>query len=142
MHAHGTLACGGVHVCRSLPGIVDIVELKELRFDQSIDGSIYTESSLSGELHEEALEKRIELIDTLGGYDDQLAEHIINNESLENVDNDLIHGAIRRTTMARHIVPVLLGSSYKHIGVQRLMNAVVSYLPAPSDTDVISDCFG
>lgn len=88
------------------------------------------------------MEKRLKIIDTLSGFDDQLADHIISNDSMDNVDIDLVHGAIRRSTIARHIVPVLLGSAYKNIGVQRLMNAVVSYLPAPSDTDAIYNCFG
>lgn len=121
---------------------MDIIELKELRYDQSADGSIYSKNSLSDELHEKAMEKRLELIDTLGGYDDQLAEYVINEGDLENIDINRLHGAIRRATMQRHIVPVLLGSAYKYIGVQRLMNAVVSYLPTPSDTDEIYNCFG
>lgn len=121
---------------------MDLLELKELRFDQSADGRIYSKSQLPDDLYKTAMEKRLELIDTLSGFDDHLADHIISNDSIENVDIDLVHGAIRRSTIARHIVPVLLGSAYKNIGVQRLMNAVVSYLPAPSDTDAIYNCFG
>lgn len=119
-----------------------MIELKEVRYDQSKDGRVYSKHPLSEALQKEALEKRIQLIDLVSGYDDELAEHIITTDNMENVDNDLIRCAIRRATIARHIVPVLLGSALKNVGVQHLMNAVISYLPAPSECDEIYKCFG
>lgn len=123
-------------------GTVDVIELKELRYDQSKDGRTYSKHPLSDALRKEAAEHRLKLIDELSAYDDQLAEHIINNENMDNVDNDLIRGAIRRATIARHIVPVLLGAALRNVGVQHLMNAIIAYLPAPSECDGAYKCFG
>lgn len=89
-----------------------------------------------------AKEKRLEIIDSLSGIDDKLAEVIIANDSLENISLDLILNAIRRQTIDRKIVPILLGSAYKNTGVQLLLDSVINYLPAPNERNHIYQCFG
>lgn len=123
-------------------GIIDILDLKELQFDQKQAGQVYRKVPLSGDVLNEALEKRCEIIDTMSGLDDQLADEVISIASLENIDSAIVCKAIRRLTMKQHIVPVFLGSAYKNTGVQLLMDGIISYLPAPSECDSIFKCFG
>lgn len=73
-----------------------------------------------------------QLIDTLSSMDDELAEAIIQKESLEIEPKDVLK-AIRRCTVDMKAFPVLCGSSYKNIGVQMLMDGVMTYLPSPSE---------
>lgn len=125
-----------------LIGIVDILELKELRFDQSKEGRVYVKIPLSGELLKKAIDKRCEIIDLMSGYDDKLADEIIKNDSLETIDSLLVKQSIRNLTIKQNIVPIFLGSAYKNTGVQLLMDGVTSYLPAPSERSSIYQCFG
>lgn len=118
------------------------MDLKELKFDQTQSGSVYTKTPLSGNLLSEALEKRCEIIDTMSGLDDKLADEVIKNDSLENVDAGVVRQAIRNLTIKQHIVPVFLGSAYKNTGVQLLMDGILSFLPAPSECDSVYKCFG
>lgn len=126
----------------SFIGIIDILDLKELRFDQSKSGRVYTRASLTGDILKEALEKRCEIIDTMSGIDDKLADEVIKNDSLENIDIGIVRQTIRNLTQKQSIVPVFLGSAYKNTGVQLLMDGVISFLPAPSERDSVYKCFG
>lgn len=95
-----------------------------------------------GFLFERAQEKHASLIDTLSSYDDELAEIIIQQESLHNLNTQQIVDAIRRCTIAMKAFPVLCGSSYKNIGVQTLMDAVIYYLPTPFQCNKLYKTFG
>lgn len=97
---------------------------------------------MSGELLKQAIDKRCEIIDVMSGFDDKLADEVIQNESLEKIDSALLRQTIRKLTLNRNIVPVLLGSAYKNTGVQLLMNGVASFLPAPNERDSVYNCFG
>lgn len=125
-----------------LVGIIDILELKELRFDQSKEGRVYFKIPLSGELLKNAVDKRCEIIDLMSGYDDKLADEIIKNDSLEAIDSSIVRQAIRNLTIKQNIVPVFLGSAYKNTGVQLLMDGITTYLPTPSERSSIYKCFG
>ncbi|KAG0725484.1 Ribosome-releasing factor 2, mitochondrial [Chionoecetes opilio] len=76
---------------------------------------------------------RCELIDTLADLDTPLAEYVLERECMEDVPAPLMKEAIRRATLNQDAVAVVVGSSYKNVGVQPLMNAVVDYLPSPQD---------
>lgn len=122
-------------------GIIDIVALKKLIFDEKTEGQSYEILDLNGKTLEMAKQKRNQLIDIVSGIDDELAEIIIATESLDNVDNKQLLKAIRRVTIAQKIVPVLLGSAYKNCGVQPLLDAVINFLPAPHQHNSIYNCF-
>lgn len=122
-------------------GIIDIVALKKLIFDEKTEGQSYEILDLIGKTLEMAKQKRNQLIDIVSGIDDELAEIIIATESLDNVDNKQLLKAIRRVTIAQKIVPVLLGSAYKNCGVQPLLDAVINFLPAPHQHNSIYNCF-
>ncbi|XP_011066295.1 PREDICTED: ribosome-releasing factor 2, mitochondrial isoform X2 [Acromyrmex echinatior] len=78
-----------------------------------------------------ASEQRQLLTDKLSGLDDKLADIIIEQESLDNIQPQMLVDSLRRVTIGRKGVPIMLGSSYKNIGVQPLMDSVILYLPSP-----------
>lgn len=116
--------------------------MKEIHFDGKKDGRVYTRSSLTGDVLKEAIAKRCEIIDTMSGLDDKLADEVIKNDSLEKVDSSIVKQAIRNLTIKQSIVPVFLGSAYKNTGVQLLLDGIVSFLPMPSERDSIYKFFG
>ena len=114
--------------------------MKQVTWDLENQGRSYKVEDVKDA--KKAKVERLKMIDALSGIDDQLAEAIIANDSLENVSMDLILQALRRQTVDRKIVPILLGSAYKNTGVQTLMDSVINYLPAPNERNKIYDCFG
>lgn len=105
-------------------------------------GREYDTSSINNEMLGEMQEKRNNLIDKLGDVNDELAEKIIKSESYEKIPTDVIIKAIRNATCNQQIVPVFLGSAYKNIGVQPLMDGVLNFLPAPEERNTVYNCFG
>ncbi|KAK9294370.1 hypothetical protein QLX08_010990 [Tetragonisca angustula] len=121
-----------------LEGIVDVITMEKLMFDKKDMGMRYAKVKLT-ENEDEALwemanEKRRSLADKLSNMDDELANTIIEQESLDAVTPQMLIDSLRRSTISRKGVPVLLGSSYKNIGVQPLMDSVLLYLPSPSSS--------
>lgn len=119
-----------------------MLELKELRFDQAQEGRVYAKIPLKGDLLQKAVTKRCEIIDLMSGLDDKLADEVIQNDSLENIDSSTVRQAIRSLTFRQSIVPVFLGSAYKNTGVQLLMDGVIEYLPTPNERGSAYTCFG
>uniref|UniRef100_A0A182WTC1 Ribosome-releasing factor 2, mitochondrial n=1 Tax=Anopheles quadriannulatus TaxID=34691 RepID=A0A182WTC1_ANOQN len=126
-----------------LVGVIDVLSASQIIWDSKGKGRSYKAIPISDEqLHDQVQEKLYELIDLLSGMDDNLAQAIIEANSLENVKLNLVLDALRNCTLKQQIVPVLLGSSYKNVGVQLLMDSVLNFLPAPSERNQIYDCFG
>lgn len=88
------------------------------------------------------MEEHRKIIDTLSSLDDRLADRIIQQESLDNLDYTEVIQAVRRCTVNRSLFPILCGSSYKNIGVQTLMDSIISYLPSPCERDGVHRGFG
>ncbi|XP_011864002.1 PREDICTED: ribosome-releasing factor 2, mitochondrial [Vollenhovia emeryi] len=122
-----------------LEGIVDVITMEKLTFDKRHQGMNLTRAKITegddGRLWDVASEKRRLLTDKLSGLDDKLADVVIEQESLDDVQPQMLVDSLRRVTVGRKGVPVMLGSSYKNIGVQPLMDSVVLYLPSPDSTD-------
>ena len=76
--------------------------------------------------------KRQELLEALANVDDEMAEHLL-NETFPS--NEEIKAAIRRCTINRTFLPVMMGSAYKNVGVQLLLDGISEYLPNPTDVD-------
>ncbi|EZA47943.1 ribosome-releasing factor 2, mitochondrial [Ooceraea biroi] len=128
-----------------LEGIVDVITMEKLTFDKKHRGIDLIKTKLTesdGTLWQIISEKRRILTDKLSGLDDELADIVIEQESLENVQSQVLVDSLRRVTIGRKGVPVVLGSSYKNIGVQPLMDSVVLYLPSPANTGNAYKCFG
>lgn len=107
-----------------------------------MNGRTYQRKALEESCLIEAQSKLYETIDVLSGRDDMLAQAIIESDSMDNVKPELLSAAIRTCTIEQQAVPVLLGSAYKNIGVQLLMDAILKYLPAPNERNQIYNCFG
>ncbi|XKL64557.1 hypothetical protein PGB90_004643 [Kerria lacca] len=115
-----------------IKSIVDIIN-KNILIWSGDQGENISRNSLSecDKLYDEVQNLHNELVDKLAYLDDDLAEIVLKNNSLDNINVVSIYDALKRVTLSRKAVPVLCGSSYKNIGVQKLMDAVVNILPSP-----------
>lgn len=112
-----------------LAGVVDLVTMKAYRFGGEM-GMDVTEEEIPENLKAEAVKWRGELIEKVVEHDDALMEAYLGGEepSLEDLKKTL-----RKAVLANEIFPILTGSALKNIGVQLVLDAVVDYLPAPTD---------
>lgn len=112
-------------------GLVDLVEMKAYQWDEEEQGTHYFEVDIPDEMLEDVQKYRIILLETLAELDESLMMKYF--EDPEKITSDELYQVIRKGTLARLIQPVLCGSSFKNKGVQRLIDAVVMYLPSPLD---------
>uniref|UniRef100_A0A453S9P8 Elongation factor G, mitochondrial n=1 Tax=Aegilops tauschii subsp. strangulata TaxID=200361 RepID=A0A453S9P8_AEGTS len=115
-------------------GLVDLVELKALKFEGGSGQEVVT-SDVPSNMQDFVMDKRRELIEVVSEVDDQLAEAFLNDEPI--TANEL-KAAIRRATVARKFIPVYMGSAFKNKGVQPLLNGVLDYLPCPLEVENIA----
>ncbi|OGQ84606.1 MAG: translation elongation factor G [Deltaproteobacteria bacterium RIFOXYA12_FULL_58_15] len=109
-------------------GVVDLVEMRALRFNGPNGADVTVEEIPKGML-ERAAAFREQMLDAVSMFSDALMEAILE----DRVTTELIHSAIRQGTLSQQITPVIIGSAYKNKGVQPLLDGVVKYLPCPSD---------
>ncbi len=110
-------------------GVIDLLTMEAVYFDGR-SGEEVRRTAIPAELAEPADRARHALLDTLSLYDDELMESLL-EEQAPSVEQ--LHSIVRRLTIARDIVPVMMGSAFKNKGVQLLMDAIVHYLPSPLD---------
>jgi len=113
-----------------LRGAVDLIEMKAILWNDETLGASYEEGEIPEELRELADERRAAMIERVSEQDEQLFEKYV--EGAE-ISIDELKAGIRRATIALKITPVLCGSAFKYKGVQRLLDAVVDFLPSPLD---------
>ncbi len=113
-----------------LEGVVDLVEMKAFRFFGK-NGETIEEGPIPDSMVEQANAAREELLDAVSMFSDELTEAILE----EKVTKDLLQKAIRKGTIEYKLTPVLMGSAYKNKGVQKLLDAVVAYLPDPTQVE-------
>ncbi len=116
-------------------GIIDLISMKAYAFSEATLGSEVEEVAIPEELAAEAEKYRAALIEKTAEADEALVEVYLENA---DVPSDQLVAAIRRATIAGHLVPVLCGSSLKNKGVQPLLDAVVDYLPSPTDVPAVT----
>ena len=115
-------------------GHIDVIERKQYIFDDATMGKTFAVVEPAAE-YVEAMEKaRHEVIEAVVDQDEELMERYLGGEEL-SVDD--IRSCIRKATIANTIVPVLCGASFKNKGVQALLDAVIDYLPAPTEVAAI-----
>ena len=111
-------------------GIVDLISMKMIEYDEGSLGSVWRESEIPEVLREQAENSRQELIETLSDFDDEVLERFLGGE---DVDIALMQKAIRKATLTTQLVPVLCGAAVRNKGVQKLLDAITDYLPSPLD---------
>jgi elongation factor G len=115
-------------------GIVDLVEMKAIIWDEEALGAKYHEEPIPADMQELASEYREKLIEEISSHDETLMEKYLGGEELTTAE---IKAAIRKSTIDIAICPVICGSSFKNKGVQPLLDSVIEYLPAPVDIPAI-----
>ncbi len=113
-----------------LRGVVDLVEMRGIYWKDETLGAEYELGDIPEDLLEEARDRRDKLLEKVAEEDEELFALYV--EGAE-IGVDELRAAIRRATAAMRITPVLCGSAFKYKGVQRLLDAVVDYLPSPLD---------
>ena len=114
-------------------GIIDLVEMKaEVYYDQ-LGKDVRTEE-IPEDMRELAEEYREKMLDAVTMFDDEIMMMYLEGEE---IPTDKIRKAIRQATIAVEMIPVVCGSSYRNKGVQKMLDAVVDYMPAPTDVAAI-----
>ncbi len=115
-------------------GIIDLVEMHAIHFNEDDNGINPTIEEIPAELSDEAEMYRQELIEAAAEYDDALLEKFF---AEEDISVEMLKTALRKACIDAAITPVVCGASFKNKGVQPLLDAVVDYLPSPLDIDAI-----
>ncbi|MEK6682534.1 MAG: elongation factor G [Nitrospirota bacterium] len=111
-------------------GSIDLVRMKAILFDDETLGAKYAEEDIPADLLPQAKEYREKMIEAIADFDEGVMEKYLGGKEIKE---DEIMAAIRKATIQMGITPVICGSSFKNKGVQLLLDAVVDYLPAPTD---------
>ncbi len=111
-------------------GVVDLIQMKALYFDGP-SGEIVRVEDIPSDSQDEAESKREEMLEAVSMFSEELMEAIFE----ERVTDELIIDAVRRGTISNILTPVFMGSAYRNKGIQPLLDAVVKYLPDPSEIE-------
>ncbi len=111
-------------------GAVDLIEMKGIVWNDEEMGSEYTVIDIPADLVKKAEAYRLQLIETVAEFDDDLLHKFLEGETPTPAE---LKQGIRNATIAMKVFPVLCGSAFKNKGVQTLLDAVVDYLPSPLD---------
>ena len=114
-------------------GLIDLVAMRALYYKSEDLGSTITEAELTEELLPDAQLWRELMLDSLTDADEAFAEHYMAHLDGAPLVAEEIYEGLRRATLTGQYQPVLCGSSFKYVGVQRLLDAVSAYLPSPLD---------
>lgn len=116
-------------------GVVDLVRMEAV-YTKGDEGEIVERTEIPDELKEKAAEARVEMLEALSQFDDELMEILLEEGEPEQ---DHIRKVIREATLAQQITPVLMGSAFKNKTVQEALDAVTMYLPCPTDVEVYAN---
>ncbi|MFQ6040284.1 MAG: elongation factor G [Candidatus Poribacteria bacterium] len=116
-------------------GVVDLIEQKALYWEGEDFGQTYYQTEIPDDMLDEVASYREELLEAIAAEDEALLEKYLEGEEILPSD---IHRALRAATLNGIVAPVLCGAALKNMGVQRLLDAVVEYLPAPVDVPPIT----
>jgi len=118
-------------------GIIDLVDMKADVYYDDLGKDMRVED-IPEDMQDLAMEYHNAMLDAVSEYSDELMMACMEAmETGEPVDEKLVREAIRAATCGNHIVPVVCGTSYRNKGVQKLLDAVVDYLPSPLDVEAI-----
>ena len=115
-------------------GIVDLTNMKAIEYNESSQGAEFEYIDIPEELLEDSEKWRNFLIEEVASFDDALMEKYLNEEE---ISSDEIKEALKKGCLENAFVPTLCGSAFKNKGVQRVLDAVVDFLPSPVDVESI-----
>ena len=136
---HDRLKCNAVPI--QLPigaeadfrGIIDLVEMNARIYYDDL-GNDMRDEPIPEDMRDLAEEYRVKMLEAISDFDDEIMMLYLEGEE---IPQDMIRAAIRKATCAVKMVPVVCGTSYKNKGVQKLLDAVVDYMPSPLDIPAI-----
>ena len=137
---HDRLKCNAVPI--QLPigaeadfrGIIDLVEMNARIYYDDL-GNDMRDEPIPEDMRDLAEEYRAKMLEAISDFDDEIMMLYLEGEE---IPQDMIRAAIRKATCAVKMVPVVCGTSYKNKGVQKLLDAIVEYMPSPLDIPAIS----
>lgn len=115
-------------------GEVDLIKYKARMYHAETQGTTFDEIAIPHDLEEVATKYRTQMLEAVSDVDDTLLEKYLEGQDISDLE---ITSVLRKATIQGKIIPVLCGSSFKNKGVQRLLDAVVEFLPAPVDAGEI-----
>ena len=111
-------------------GIIDLLSMKAILYNESTLGSRFDTADIPEDMLEIADKWRKNLIEETATYDEQLLEKYVSDEEISSEE---LKAAIRKGCLDNTFIPILCGSAFKNKGVQRLLDAVIDFLPSPID---------
>ena len=133
LHANGVPIQLPVGQEDTFKGIVDLIDMKADIYYDDMGNDVRVEE-IPEDMKEQAQEYHDKLIEAVAETDEELMMKYLEGEELTKEE---IKAALRKATISNEIVPVVCGSSYKNRGVQKLLDAIVDYMPAPTDVPAI-----
>ena len=133
LHANGVAIQLPIGQEDTFRGIVDLVDMNAEVYYDDMGNDMRTEE-IPEDMREQAEEYHNILVEAVAENDEELMEKYLEGEEITRAE---LKAAIRKETIANTLVPVVCGSSYKNRGVQKLLDAIVDYMPAPTDVEDI-----
>ncbi len=115
-------------------GIIDLIKMEAITYEDDL-GKVEDESEIPDDMKAKAEEYREKMLEACAEQDDDFMEKYLGGEKITEAD---IKRVIRKATVACKMVPVTCGTSYRNKGVQPLLDAIVDYMPAPTDIPPIA----
>ncbi len=115
-------------------GVIDLVKMKSIFWNEEDQGTTFEYKAIPEDLQSLCEEWREHLLEAAAEANEEVMEKYLGGEALTEAD---IMKAIRQRTLANEIIPVLCGSAFKNKGVQAVLDAVVDYMPAPTEVKAI-----
>ncbi len=116
-------------------GVIDLISFKARMYHEETFGATFDEIDIPQDLLEIANKYRTEMLEAVSDVDDTLLEKYLDGQE---ISEDEVKNVLRKATIELKIIPVLCGSAFKNKGVQKLLDSIVEFLPAPIDMPEIS----
>ena len=115
-------------------GVIDLVKMKAIIWSEEDQGATFTYEDIPADMRALCDEWRANMVEAAAEANEEVMEKYVETEELSEKD---IMAGIRQRTLANEIVPVLCGSAFKNKGVQAMLDAVIDYMPAPTEVKAI-----
>ncbi|MCH8118786.1 MAG: elongation factor G [Planctomycetes bacterium] len=119
----------------SFSGVIDLIKMQAVFYKAEEMGATFEETEIPSELKQTARQQRHQMIELAAEYDNELMDSYVHDKP---ADIKIITRAIRKGTLSNKLHPVFVGSALKYIGVQRLLDGVLAYLPSPLDKPILT----